>query len=113
MANSPRILAFSGSARRESLNQTLLANVVESTRAAGGEVTVLAVHVLSRPLYDGDLEDADGMPTNAQKFVDLITSHHALLIAAPENNSQITPVLKNAIDWATRADEIPLIGKAT
>jgi chromate reductase len=111
MPNSPRILAFSGSARKESLNKKLLAVVVEATRAAGGEVTVLDLNDLQIPLYHGDLEDAKGIPPDAQKFIDLITQHQALLIASPEYNSQMTPLLKNTIDWATRADENPLTGK--
>jgi chromate reductase len=109
--SAPRILAFSGSARRESLNKKLLAIVVEATRAAGAEVTLLDFTDLPLPLYNGDLEDKEGMPANAQKFVELITSHAGLLIASPEYNSQMTPLLKNAIDWATRAEENPLIGK--
>jgi chromate reductase, NAD(P)H dehydrogenase (quinone) len=111
MANAPRILAFSGSARRESLNKKLLAVVVAETRAAGAEVTLIDFKELPIPLYEGDLEDAEGMPTNAQKLVELITQHEGLLIASPEYNSQMTPLLKNAIDWCTRADENPLQGK--
>lgn len=111
MASSPRILAFSGSARRESLNKKLLANVVDAARAAGAEVTPVDFRELPMPLYDGDLEDEKGLPENAQKFVQSIATHQGLLIASPEYNSQITPLLKNAIDWATRADENPFIGK--
>ncbi len=111
MPNPPRILAFSGSARRESLNKKLLAAVVELTRAAGAEVTVIDFKELPLPLYDGDLEDAGGLPVNAQKLVELLTSHAGVLIASPEYNSQITPLLKNALDWCTRADENPLKGK--
>src|SRR5215204_5803529 len=109
--NVPCILAFSGSARRGSLNKKLLAVVVAATREAGAEVTLLDFRELPIPLYDGDLEDAQGLPANAQKLVDLITQHQGLLIASPEYNSQMTPLLKNAIDWCTRADENPLQGK--
>jgi chromate reductase len=112
MPTAPRILAFSGSARKESLNKKLLAAVVEATRAAGGEVTLVDLNDLPMPLYHGDLEDASGMPENATKMVRLITEHQGLLIASPEYNSQITPLLKNTIDWCTRADENPLIGRA-
>jgi len=98
MSIPPRILAFAGSARRESLNKKLLAAVVEETRAAGADVTVLELNDLPMPLYHGDLEDADGMPENAKKFVALIEAHHGLLIASPEYNSQMTPLLKNTID---------------
>ncbi len=111
MPTAPRILAFSGSARKESLNKKLLAVVVDATRAAGGEVTLIDLNDLPMPLYHGDLEDASGMPANAQKMVDLITQHQGLLIASPEYNSQMTPLLKNTIDWVTRADENPLTGK--
>lgn len=111
MPNAPRILAFSGSARRESLNKKLLAAVVEAARAIGGDVTVIDLTDLPMPLYNGDLEDGEGMPANAKKMVELVTQHDALLIASPEYNSQITPLLKNTIDWCTRADENPLKGK--
>lgn len=111
MPTAPRILAFSGSARKESLNKKLLTNVVAEAKAAGGEVTVLDLNTLTIPLYHGDLEDEKGIPEDAQKFIKLVTEHHALLIASPEYNSQMTPLLKNTLDWATRADENPLTGK--
>ena len=111
MSNKPRILAFSGSARKESLNRKLLAAAIEATRAAGGEVTLIDLNEYEMPLYHGDLEDEKGMPGNAQKLVQLVTGHAGLLMASPEYNSQMTPLLKNAIDWCTRADENPFIGK--
>lgn len=109
--SSPRILAFSGSARRESFNRKLLHAVVERARATGAEVTVIDLRELALPIYDGDLEDEHGMPAGAQQLVRLIAAHDALLIASPEYNSQMTPLLKNAIDWTTRADENPLEGR--
>lgn len=111
MPTAPRILAFSGSARKESLNKKLLAAVVEAARAAGGEVTLVDLNDLPMPLYNGDLEDASGLPANAQKLVELITQHAGLLIASPEYNSQMTPLLKNTIDWCTRGDDNPFTGK--
>ncbi len=59
MAHSPRILAFSGSARQASLNRRLLAHAVHATRNAGGEVTLLDLNDYALPLYHGDLEDAE------------------------------------------------------
>ncbi|WP_438483012.1 NADPH-dependent FMN reductase [Oleiharenicola lentus] len=111
MANSPRILAFSGSARRGSLNKKLLAATVDAVRQAGGEVTLIDLNDYALPLYDGDLEDASGLPANAVKLNELIADHQALLIASPEYNSMITPLLKNTIDWCSRADEDPFPGK--
>ena len=111
MSQPPRILAFAGSARRESLNRKLLAVAVRETRAAGGEVTLIDLNEYQLPLYHGDLEDHDGMPANADRLVRLITEHAGLLIASPEYNSLITPLLKNTIDWCTRADPNPLEGR--
>jgi NAD(P)H-dependent FMN reductase len=108
---APRILAFSGSARRESLNKKLLAVAAAATRAAGGDVTLIDLTDLPMPLYNGDLEDEKGMPENATKLVNLITQHDALLIASPEYNSQMTPLLKNTIDWCTRGEANPFKGK--
>jgi len=109
--STPRILAFAGSARRASFNRKLLAIAVEEIRAAGAEVTLLDLNDFSLPLYNGDLEDAQGQPEAAQRLVKLITAHDALLVASPEYNSQITPLMKNTIDWCSRADENPFAGK--
>jgi chromate reductase len=111
MATPLRILAFSGSARRESLNKKLLAVTVAAVRAAGAEVTLVDLTDFPLPVYNGDLEDAEGMPANATKLIGLIQSHAALLIASPEYNSMITPLLKNTIDWCTRGDDNPFTGK--
>jgi len=111
MSKPPRILAFAGSSRRESLNQKLLNATVEAARTAGGDVTAISLSDYVLPLYNGDLEEEQGLPENAVKLITLITEHDALLIASPEYNSQITPLLKNTIDWCTRAEENPLEGK--
>lgn len=111
MANPVRILAFSGSARRESLNRKFLAVAVQATRDAGCEVTVADLNELVLPLYHGDLEDAEGMPPNAARLVELIDSHGGLLIASPEYNSMPTPLLMNTLDWCSRAEPNPFEGK--
>jgi NAD(P)H-dependent FMN reductase len=110
--STPRILAFSGSARAASFNKMLAAIGAEAARAAGAEVTLLDFRDLPLPLYDGDLEDAQGLPDNAKKLKALMREHDGFLISAPEYNSSITPLLKNAIDWASRAEsesEPPLV----
>lgn len=98
----PRILAFSGSLRKESWNTKLLRVAVEGARAAGAEVTVLELRELGLPLYDGDLEAQRGLPESAGKLKALMIDHGGFLIASPENNSSLSSALKNAIDWASR-----------
>jgi NAD(P)H-dependent FMN reductase len=111
MAAAPRILAFSASTRRESLNRKFLAAAVAAVTQAGAAATLLQPDELVMPLYNGDLEDAEGMPPNAVKLVSLIVAHDAVLVASPEYNSMITPMLKNTIDWCSRADDNPFEGK--
>lgn len=111
MSTSPQILAFAGSARKDSFNRKLLAATVKAVETAGGQVTLVDLNEYALPLYHGDLEEAEGLPGNAVKLIELVQSHAGLLIASPEYNSQLTPLLKNTIDWITRADENPLTGK--
>ena len=111
MSYQPRILAFAGSTRKESFNKKLLQIGVKGARAAGAEVTVVDLRDLPMPLYDGDLEAEHGLPENAKKWKELLKANQGFLIAAPEYNSSITGVLKNAIDWASRSEagEAPLV----
>lgn len=102
MANPPKILAFSGSTRKASYNKKLVKVAAEGAKAVGAEVTYIDLRDLPMPLFDQDLEAKEGIPTNVRKFKDLMLAHQGLLIASPEYNSSITPVLKNAIDWASR-----------
>ena len=111
MTATSRILAFAGSARKDSLNRKLLAVTARAVEAAGGAVTIVDLHDYALPLYDGDLEDAQGLPENAQRLLALMQNHAGLLIASPEYNSQLTPLLKNTLDWLSRADDDPFEGK--
>ena len=98
----PRILAFAGSARRESFNKRLVRIAAEAARQAGADVTLIDLADYPLPLYNGDLEAADGLPAEAVELKKLFLEHDGLLISAPEYNSSITPLLKNTIDWVSR-----------
>ncbi len=102
MTTPPRILAFAGSTRIESYNKKLVQIAAGGARSAGIEVTYLDLRNIPLPLFDEDLEAKDGLPSNVLKLKELMNGHQGLLIASPEYNSSVTPVLKNAIDWASR-----------
>ncbi|MCO5088255.1 MAG: NAD(P)H-dependent oxidoreductase [Methylobacteriaceae bacterium] len=106
-----RILAFAGSARKDSLNRKLLVATARAVEAVGTAVTLIDLNDYTLPLYHGDLEEAEGLPENAQRLLALMQEHAGLLIASPEYNSQLTPLLKNTIDWLSRADDDPFEGK--
>lgn len=102
MAITPKILAFAGSLRKESYNKKMVKVAAEGARVAGAEVTYIDLADYPLPLFDEDLEAAEGLHPNARKLKDLFLAHHGLLIASPEYNSSVTAVLKNVIDWVSR-----------
>ena len=102
--NTPRILAFGGSLRRDSYNQKLAAVAAAGGREAGVEVTVISLRDFALPIFDEDLEAAGGMPEAAKQLKAIIREHDGLIIASPEYNSSITAALKNAIDWVSRGE---------
>lgn len=102
MTTPPKILAFAGSTREASFNKRLVKIAAAGATKAGADVTYIDLRDFPMPLFDEDLEGREGMPENAQKFKALMLANQGLLIASPEYNSSFTPVLKNAIDWASR-----------
>jgi chromate reductase len=94
-----RVLAISGSLRRESHNTRLLrvaaglAPPPVELRLFGGLKDV--------PPYDED-DDTDPAPEGARRLREAIAEADAILIATPEYNSSLPGQLKNALDWASR-----------
>ena len=105
MSQPAKILAFAGSTRAASFNKKLLAIAVKGAEDAGAQVTVVDLRDFPMPIMDQDLEAASGAPEHAKRLKDLFDANDALLIACPEYNSSITPLLKNVIDWVSRPDE--------
>jgi len=105
-----RIVAFAGSARRESVNRKLIAVAAPALREAGTEVTVVELADYAMPLYDGDWEAEHGLPEEALALKQVVCAHDGFLLACPEFNGSITPLLKNTIDWLSRPapDERPM-----
>lgn len=93
----PRLLTISGSLRRGSYNRMLLR---EASRLFGpADVTEADLRL---PLYDGDLEDAGGVPAKVETLAARIAAADAVAIASPEYNKGVSGVLKNALDWVSR-----------
>ena len=66
---------------------------------------------LNIPLYNGDVETATGLPGAVALLVDQISSADAVVISTPEYNKGISGVLKNALDWVSRAYGNPWLDK--
>ena len=106
----PKILSFAGSTRTDSYNKKLVKIASTGAIEAGADVMVIDLRDFPMPIYDGDLEQKDGLPTNARKLKDIMLSCQGFLISSPEYNSSISAVFKNTIDWTSRQSdgEIPL-----
>lgn len=102
MSERLKVLGFAGSTREGSFNKKLLHAAAGLADEAGLEVTLIDLREYALPLYDGDLEEREGLPSNALKLKQLIAAHDAVLIASPEYNASVSAVLKNTIDWSSR-----------
>jgi chromate reductase, NAD(P)H dehydrogenase (quinone) len=102
MQQDPRLLFFAGSARAGSFNKRLARLGADIAHANGIPATFADLGDYPLPLYDGDLDAADGPPDNARKLLALMQVHTGIFIACPEYNASITPLLKNSLDWVSR-----------
>jgi len=96
------LVAFSGSARRESFNRKLVEIAAGGAREAGGTVRIVNLSDFDLPLYDADREELEGMPPGAVALKAMCVEADGYLISAPEYNGSLPAVLKNAIDWLSR-----------
>jgi chromate reductase len=106
-----RVLALSGSLRRDSYNTRLLRAAVELA-PSGLEIEIYpASRLAAVPPYDADVED-EGTPDSVIELKHAIAEADAFLVATPEYNSSIPGQLKNALDWVSRPlAKNPLRGK--
>jgi chromate reductase, NAD(P)H dehydrogenase (quinone) len=94
-----RLLGISGSLRKASLNTSLL-RAAQDLAGPGIELEVATLQGI--PLYDGDLEQQDGVPAAVTALKERIMASDGVLLATPEYNNGIPGVFKNAIDWLSR-----------
>ncbi|MGR3493060.1 MAG: NADPH-dependent FMN reductase [Shimia sp.] len=96
-----KLLGISGSLRADSTNTRL---VKAAAAIHGGDLTMGDIRF---PLYDGDLEAESGVPEEVQTLADQIAAADAVIVSTPEYNKMLSGVLKNALDWVSRADGNP------
>lgn len=102
-----KILGISGSLRARSLNTALLR---AAQQMAGTDVHLEAATLHGIPLYDGDVEQRDGLPAAVSELKERMVASDGVLLCTPEYNNGIPGVFKNAIDWLSRpADDIPRV----
>ncbi len=108
MSDMIRFAGISGSLRKDSFNTKLLRNLKELL-PVGVTLDILPINDI--PMYNGDndLPLAKERPRVVSTFRENLAKADALVIVSPEYNYSIPGVLKNAIDWASRGEDSPLI----
>lgn len=103
------LIGLSGSLRRDSYNSAVL-RAMATVMPSGSELRIATIAGI--PLYDGDAEDASGIPESVVRLKDAIAIADGLLLVSPEYNNSISGVAKNAIDWLSRppADSARVFG---
>lgn len=112
---SPKLVAFAGSSRKGSLNQAILNVAATAASAAGADVDIIDLRDYDLPLFSQDLEDEHGLPEAAKQLKVKFCRADGFILASPEHNSAFSALMKNTIDWCSRAesdDEPPLIAYA-
>ncbi len=101
---------ISGSLRKDSYNTRLLKNVVNLLPS---DVSMEILSFEDLPLYnaDYDLPASQERPAVVAAFRNKLAEADALVIVSPEYNYSIPGGLKNAIDWASRGEDSPLLKK--
>jgi chromate reductase len=110
MRDHIKLIGISGSLRKGSLNTMLLKATAELLPT---DVSMDIISIENIPLYnaDYDLPLVQLRPAEVEEFRNKIADADGLLIASPEFNYSIPGGLKNAIDWASRGDDAPLLRK--
>lgn len=107
----PNVLILPGSGRRDSVNRKLAAVAARLVADTGAVADLIDPADFPLPLYDQELEAAGGLPPAAKALKERFLAADALIFVSPEYNSSVTPLMKNFIDWVSRAesaDEAPL-----
>lgn len=106
-----KIFAFAGSLRKDSFNKKLIRHVADVVRGKGHAVDLAEFNEFEMPLYNADVQQAQGFPDATQRLAGRITGADAIIIATPEYNYNIPGPLKNAIDWMSRMNPQPFRGR--
>ncbi|MBW8297661.1 NAD(P)H-dependent oxidoreductase [Sphingopyxis sp.] len=96
-----RIAVVVGSTRNGSFNRALGKVAIAALESQGATVADVDLATFDLPLYSAALEASD-FPADAVRLKALFAAQDGLLFISPEYNGSITPLLKNAIDWASR-----------
>lgn len=107
-----KVLVFSASLRKDSFNHKLATQAAKMAEAAGAQVDLMRMNDFDMPLFDGDIFTTKGIPDGAKKLAAKVTESDGMILSSPEYNWGPPATIKNAVDWLSRMDPIPLRNKS-
>lgn len=105
------ILVFAGSLRKDSFNKKFAREAARVLEESGHKTEFLDLKDYPMPVYDGDIEAAEGLPENTKKLSAKLKEADAIVISVPEYNYSIAGPFKNVIDWVSRDRPVAIAGK--
>lgn len=110
MSDYIQLVGLSGSLRKGSYNSLLLNAAAQLLPT---DVSMEIISIADIPLYNADLDlpAAKQRPEVVEHFRKMLADADGILISSPEYNYSIPGGLKNAIDWASRGEDSPLLRK--
>jgi chromate reductase, NAD(P)H dehydrogenase (quinone) len=103
------VISICGSLRKGSYNRMVM-NAAPALAPEGMKITE-APPFNEFPLYNADVQNSSGFPAPVQKLADAIRAADGVIINTPEYNFGVPGGLKNAIDWVSRVQNQPFMGK--
>ncbi|NQY42254.1 MAG: NAD(P)H-dependent oxidoreductase [Legionellales bacterium] len=102
-----KLFMMSASIRKDSYNKKLIKNLAGICRKNDIMSDISSIEDFPLPFYDGDAENAEGIPKAAEQFVQRMHDSDATVISSPEYNFSTPGILKNLIDWVSRVKDEP------
>ncbi|MFT5581776.1 MAG: chromate reductase [Psychromonas sp.] len=98
-----KVIGFAGSNSKNSINKKLMEYVVGKIDSS--DKTILDLNDFELPIFGIDLEKETGIPANATRFAELISSSDLIVVSLAEHNGSYSAVFKNLYDWVSRIPE--------
>ena len=107
--NQLDVVVICGSLREGSYNAMVAQSLPE---LAPDDMAIrLAPSFEEFPLYNADIQNSSGFPSEVTDFADAIRDADGIVVVTPEYNFSIPGGLKNALDWVSRLDAQPFADK--
>ena len=97
------VIVFGGSSSKSSINKKLA--ILASAKLKNKKISILDLNDFPLPMYSVDTEMENGLPEEAVRFNNFLSSTDGIIISLAEHNGAYTAAFKNLFDWLSRIDK--------